>query len=168
MDRLERAFRDHGRELYAYLVRLCGDRDIAEDLLQEAFLRFADERSIAVVNVRAWLYRVATNRFLDLRRNALRRSELLREAAEAMQEDVATGIDSDLEQREARQRLQKLLGNLDPRDRQLLLLRRAGLKHREIAEVLGTTTASVGTMLVRTLRRARELVKEMDNAEGDV
>lgn len=165
MDRVERAYRDHGTSLHAFLVRLCGDRDLAEDLMQEAFLRLAQAPRHDIVNVRSWLYRVGTNRYLDLRKVEARRAELLRGTPPEAQEDAQ--VEEEAGRRNAAQRLQKLLSLLDERDRRLLLLRHAGLKHREIAEVLGTTTASVGTMLARSLQRARQLMQRLDDVDSN-
>ena len=63
----------HGKEIFAYALRLTGDRDAADDLFQETFLaafrafgRARDE------NLRAWLYRIATNKAADARRRDAR------------------------------------------------------------------------------------------------
>jgi predicted RNA polymerase sigma factor len=51
---------DHHAELYAFLVRTTRDPGVAEDLLQEAFLRLRDA-SRPGANPRAWPYRVGAN-----------------------------------------------------------------------------------------------------------
>jgi predicted RNA polymerase sigma factor len=55
------AWADHHAEVYAFLVRTTRDPGVAEDLVQEAFLRLTREVSSGrePTNVRAWLYRVA-------------------------------------------------------------------------------------------------------------
>src|SRR5512146_1256475 len=57
------AWTDHHEEIYAFLVRTTRDTSVAEDLLQEAYLRLTREVRArrAPDNVRAWLYRVAAN-----------------------------------------------------------------------------------------------------------
>ncbi|MDP6372419.1 MAG: RNA polymerase sigma factor [Vicinamibacterales bacterium] len=67
----------HQAELMRYLVRLSGNRADADDLFQETFLRAfrAFRRLRARSNHRAWLYRIATNVFLNHRRAAGRRRE---------------------------------------------------------------------------------------------
>lgn len=70
----EQLFQDYYEDIYAYLCRLVGDRQQAEDLAQDAFVKAyrALPRLPAGANVRAWLYRIATNTALDwLRRRRL-------------------------------------------------------------------------------------------------
>ena len=52
---------------------------------------------------------------------------------------------------EARERVRRALAALSEKERLLLLMREEGFKHREIAEAVGTTTASVGTLIARAL-----------------
>ena len=62
-------------EILAYLVRMLGNRDDAEDACQETFLRAhaAFGRLDADANARAWLYRIATNTALNQARGRARR-----------------------------------------------------------------------------------------------
>ena len=64
-------FEQHHGEIYGYLAQLLRDRQLAEDLLQETFLRaFRTRHELSrIENPRAWLYRIATNLAL----NALKR-----------------------------------------------------------------------------------------------
>ncbi len=70
------AFRQYRRELHRHCYRLAGNVADAEDLVQETFLRAwrARDRFEGRASVRNWLYRIATNVFLDSRRAAGRRS----------------------------------------------------------------------------------------------
>jgi RNA polymerase sigma-70 factor (TIGR02960 family) len=70
------AFTDHRRELHAHCYRLCGNVADAEDLLQETFLRAWRARAgyAGRAGARTWLYRIATNAFLDTRKAAARRT----------------------------------------------------------------------------------------------
>src|SRR5262249_59009466 len=66
----------HRNEIVAYLVRLLGDRQEAEDACQDAFLRAhrAFARLGADANSRAWLYRIATRSALNALRRRSRRA----------------------------------------------------------------------------------------------
>jgi RNA polymerase sigma-70 factor, ECF subfamily len=71
-----RVWRAYGGPVFAYLVRMTGDRGLAEDLCQETFVRFLEHRDGIVGRngvLGSWLYRVATRLALDVRR---RRSPL--------------------------------------------------------------------------------------------
>ena len=61
--------------------------------------------------------------------------------------------DERVERLEDGARLRRALAELRPRERVALLMREEGFKHREIADVLGTTTASIGTLLSRALEK---------------
>jgi RNA polymerase sigma-70 factor (TIGR02960 family) len=73
---LRHAFEDHRRELHAHCYRLSGNVTDADDLLQETFLRAWRSRSgfEGRASSRTWLYRIATNAFLDSRKAAGRRT----------------------------------------------------------------------------------------------
>lgn len=73
---LRRAFEQHRRELHVHCYRLAGNVTDADDLVQETFLRAwrARDRFEARSAPRTWLYRIATNAFLDSRKTAARRT----------------------------------------------------------------------------------------------
>ena len=64
---------------------------------------------------------------------------------------------------EARVRASAVLDALSERDRAILLMREEGFKHREIAEAVGTTTKSVGTLIARALDRVMESAVVLEN-----
>ena len=62
-------YRCYASEIYLYLYSLCKNRELAEDLMQEVFLKALLSLSDAHTNMRAWLYKVARNTCLnELRR----------------------------------------------------------------------------------------------------
>jgi RNA polymerase sigma-70 factor (ECF subfamily) len=75
-DWLQAAFRDHRRELHAHCYRMSGNVSDADDLLQETYLRAWRSRGgyEGRASMRTWLYRIATNAFLDSRKAASRRT----------------------------------------------------------------------------------------------
>ena len=82
---LDRLFREYHRPLVRYLTRRLGDRDWAEEVAQETFLRAARQQTLT--SERSWLFAVATNLVRDeARKDATRRRhlELLRAEAEGV------------------------------------------------------------------------------------
>ena len=146
-----RLFEEHHRALFRYLVRLCGDADVAADAAQEAFVRLI-ERPPADGAHRAWLFKVATNVVFEGRRTQSRQARLL-EASQprAPITDPARGADEQVESTERNRAVRSALDALSVKERTALLMREEGFAHREIAEAVGTTTGSVGTLLVRAL-----------------
>jgi RNA polymerase sigma factor (sigma-70 family) len=150
---LDEAYREHAPLLFRYLVRLTGDAELAADVVQDTFLRFAETPPLTP-QPRGWLYRVATNLARERQRSAGRRLRLLLgRAARVPVGDAPAPPDLLLEQREAREAVRAALDALPERDRAILLMRADGLAYAEIAQALGTTTQSVGTMLIRALKK---------------
>src|SRR6266496_6562374 len=82
MTDVERLFRTYHDPLVRYLTRRLGDRDWAEEVAQETFVRALRQQELQ--NERAWLFAVATNLVRDEARKDIRRRrhlELLREEA---------------------------------------------------------------------------------------
>ena len=149
----EALYRAHGPSLLQYLVRMSGDADVASDILQETFRTLLERPPRSSASLRGWLFRVATNRLRDEQRSASRRLRVLAGAAAGAHSDPAPSPDRAVIEAEARARARELLESLPDRDRQILLLREEGFTHREIADQVGTTTKSVGTLIARALDR---------------
>ncbi len=151
---VEDAFARHHAELFRYAARFTGDGDVAEDVVQETFVRMAERPPAHDTNLRAWLYRVATTVALDLLRASRRRFALVRSREHALpMGDPPPDPAALVEREDLRERVRAALAELEPRDRAVLLMRETGFAHREIAEAVGTTTKSVGTMIARALEK---------------
>ena len=144
----EKQFQDHYGGVYRLLFNIVGDRQEAEDLAQETFLRLYRHRFPAnrEHNVRAWLYRVATNLAYNAVRGRGRRER--RQQADIPPIAIQDPADAALQTAE-RESVRQVLAQLPQRDQQLLLLRHAGLSYRELAETLDIKPGSVGTLLAR-------------------
>lgn len=162
MDDAERLFRDYHAMLVRYLTRRLGDRDWAEEVAQETFVRALRQKDI--VNARAWLFAVANNLVRDdARRSARQRRHLEVMAAEAraVEEEPAPTLTVDRAHEIADAR--RALDALVDRDRQALLLKEEGLRYEEIAEILTIETSSVGTTLSRARRRLAEAYEALQD-----
>ena len=162
---VEQIFDAHYYVLLRYLVRLTGDPDLAADVAQETFIRLV-ERHPDDRQLRGWLFRVATNLVRDTSRVQRRRLELLQESADLL-DPPGTRLDPErmLELKERRRVVRTALDALSLRDRTLLLMREEGFSHREMAEAVGTTTKSVGSMIARALNK---LARELSRPEVDL
>ncbi len=176
----EDAFREltdpYRRELQLHIYRIVGSAQDAEDVLQETLLAAwrGLEQFEGRASVRAWLYRIATNRSLDaLRANRRRPEDLLRmtevpaptRRAEPIwlqpyPDVLLEGIPDEAPGPEARYETKEAitlafivgLQHLPPQQRAVLVLRDVlGFRAGEVAEMLETSEASVNSLL----RRAR-------------
>jgi RNA polymerase sigma factor (sigma-70 family) len=151
--------------LSRYLFRLTGDADLAADAAQEAFVRYV-ERAPRADNPRAWLYTVATNLVREWSRTRTRRWLLLvGGGARAPHGDAPPDPDAALVLGERRERVRGALATLSEKERTALLMREEGFSQREIAEAVGTTTKSVGTLIARALDK---LADRLDLDEEDL
>jgi RNA polymerase sigma-70 factor (ECF subfamily) len=150
-------YRSESDALFRYLVRMTGDSDLAADLLQETFLLLVRKPPASSENLKGWLFRVATNRLRDHARKGKRRMALVAQGAgaEALA-DPPPWPDQAVVEREECGAVRRALDSLSLRDRTILLMREEGFRHREIAETVGTTTGSVGTLIARALDRVRK------------
>jgi RNA polymerase sigma-70 factor (ECF subfamily) len=142
------------RPLWAYLARVSGDAALADDLLQESFVRFlcADAELDGEVAARRYLFRIATNLMKDHWRRP--RATSMDELPE--EHFSANGTSGQVE---SEMMLGPALKQMRPRERQLLWLAYAeGYSHREIAEVTGLASASVRLLLFRARRKVAKLI----------
>lgn len=149
------------RSIWAYLSRMTGDRQLADDLLQETYYRFlrarAEYESDAHRNNA--LYRIATNLVRDGYRRERRRPVAVQLVDGDDHVDTHTGSDV-AERAGTRTDVSRALAQLRPRDRQLLWLAYAQeMSHKEIAEGLGLKTASIKLLLWRARRRLLGLLR---------
>lgn len=148
--RFDAVFREHYPRLVAMLARMTGDRSQAEEIASDSFCKLSARENEAFGQPVQWLYRVASNAGLDALRANLRRRR--REQA-AHDERIRLGHDGgaleELLRQERRARVREILGDMKPRDAQILLLRAEGCSYRELAEVVGVQTSSIGTLLAR-------------------
>jgi RNA polymerase sigma-70 factor, ECF subfamily len=145
------------RGLWAYLARVTGDRQLADDLLQETFYRFlrAAATHDSEAHRRNSLYRIATNLARDARRRSLTRgpSSL---AGDDIERVPSIG-DAGAAERSAD--FTRAMSHLKPRERAMLWLAYAeGATHREIADVLGLRMTSLKPMLFRARRKLAGLL----------
>jgi RNA polymerase sigma-70 factor (ECF subfamily) len=146
------------RPLWAYLARVSGNGSLADDLLQESYLRFlgaAHPWKDGEVACRRYLFRIATNLLRDHWRRP--QSTPLEEVPEA----ALSFVDENTERIDSARLLAPAFGRMSPRERQLLWLAYAeGATHNEIAEITGLGAASVRILLFRARRKLARLVRQ--------
>ena len=162
MSDVERLFRTYNTALVRYLTRRLGDRDWAEEVAQETFVRALRQETIT--NERAWLFAVATNLVRDEARKDARRRRHLALLAEEERESVVEPEATTLERAQEVAMARKAVDALAERDRLALLMRVEGLDYAEIAEALDLSPGSVGTSLSRSRRRLVESYEALQKA----
>ncbi|HXE09764.1 MAG TPA: sigma-70 family RNA polymerase sigma factor [Acidobacteriaceae bacterium] len=144
------------RPLWAYLARTSGDPALADDLMQESYIRFlgAGFPGGGDVASRSYLFRIGTN----LLRDHWRRKRTV--PLEDLPPDRSAARDL-TGHTESRLTLMPALAKLRPRDRQLLWLAHAeNYSHREIAEITGLAAPSIRLLLFRARRQMAKLLQQ--------
>jgi RNA polymerase sigma-70 factor (ECF subfamily) len=156
----EELVRRSGRMVYVRLYLETGDTHLAEDLVQETFLRaFRAIRDLAnPAGFRSWLATVAQSALLDAvrRRGAKRRAEPPKAPAEVLDGVAAPGEDDD----EAREKVRAILNSLPDEYREPLTLRYLdGADYETIQRQLGLAPGALRGLLHRGLQQLRRAVK---------
>jgi RNA polymerase sigma-70 factor, ECF subfamily len=155
------AYQLHAGVLLAYMRRLTRDDALAQDALQETFLRFflALVQGEQVQHHRAWLHRVARNYVCDTLRSATIRSAVSLEHAgedRIRDERNTPGGDRAADWIEAARLL------LAPREWQCVQLRAEGFDYTEIATELAIRPGTVGSLLHRATKKLQILLRRKE------
>ena len=156
---LEEFYTANYRIVFGYLFSLCRDRELAEDLTSETFLRAIQSLNSFDGRVKAstWLCTIGRNLYLNHRKKAAREAPL-----EEFIRIEGISPEEQLLHREKLRLLIRLIGELEEPKRQLFLLRSQGLSFREMGEAMGKTEnwARVSYFRVKEaiLRRMEELL----------
>jgi RNA polymerase sigma-70 factor (ECF subfamily) len=157
-----RAFYDRtARALWAYLSRITGSPDLADDLLQETYYRFlrAGATHESDAHRRNSLFRIATNLARDGQRRRLRAHMIALPDDDRGSGELAARVDVAGEA-ERRTDLSRAMARLKPRERQMLWLAYAqGSSHRDIAGALGLKAASIRLLLFRARQKLADMLR---------
>lgn len=156
----EKIYRDHRVRIYAFLVKLCNDADLAEELTQETF--YQAYRSLSRYDGRCamftWLAAIAKNVFFTYLRKTKAESMVI----DLYITDLAAALDDEPGYRLQRKldiaRVQKAIAGIPKKYSEVLILRIYGeLPYEEIARKLGISAGSAKVIY----HRAKNYVKEV-------
>lgn len=158
---LRELYRRYSGELFGFACHALGDRELAEEVVQDVFAqawRRADGYDASRASVRTWLYAIARNRIVDVRRRASVRPAL----ADGREPEAPEQPTEPLEQAVLRWQLAAALARLTPEHREVIRLAHwGGLTLREIAERKGIPLGTVKSRTSYALRSLRLVLDEM-------
>jgi RNA polymerase sigma factor (sigma-70 family) len=161
-------FERHHRPLFRYFLRLSGNREFSEDLVQDVFVRMLKYRHTYQDGnpFKAWMYQVARNAHLD---GVQKRKGEVQLGGEAPEEQEPASSDPDpsdlLGRRQDLSLLRRALAALPADKREVLVLSRfQNLKYEEIATIL---SCEVGTVKVRVYRAIKVLTQIFFELAGE-
>jgi RNA polymerase sigma-70 factor (ECF subfamily) len=165
-DRLafEKLYRSHCDRIYALCWRMCGgDRALAEDMVQEAFVRAWNKLALFKGDSKfgTWLHRLTVNVVLSDRRIRVKRLKREQEFSDDIERvqvgerNVFAGLRKDLE---------AAIAGLPERARTVLILYDVeGYQHQEIADMTGMAVGSSKAQLHRARKMVREVLQDSDS-----
>jgi RNA polymerase sigma-70 factor (ECF subfamily) len=148
----------HG-SLVRLLYRRTGDRDRAEDLAQDVFVRALEAPPL---NPKPWLFAVALNLARDDGRRTATRARKLELLKAETAGAAAPPADQEVEGREKVVAVSAALAQLSETDREALLLKAEGFSYEEIASALGLAKGAIGTTLARARRRLVDAYRTLE------
>ena len=138
------------RPIHAYVLGVTGQKDVADDVLQEAYFRFFlhQPAGMPADEARRYLFRIATNLLRD--RWRARRDE---QWPEGFDRGFSNDVNMQLDVRQA-------MKALNPREREILWLAYVeGMSHAEIGGITGLKVSSVRPMLFKARQKAAGLLR---------
>lgn len=165
-EELYNALREKTDIIYKYLVKIGANAGDAEDIVQEALYKlmlYID--SVDPKKAYSWLFRVAVNHYYDLCRKQKKEIQSSFETLELLDESFVP--ENVVEQSEMRNDINKVLNQLPPLQKQLLLLKyEMDLSYAEIAEFLDLNPGTLKTYLFRARNAFKELYRKEHNMHG--
>jgi RNA polymerase sigma factor (sigma-70 family) len=140
------------RPLRSYICRVASSETIADDILQESYIRLLSAPPMREAQRKSYLYRVATNLIMDHRRAESRKRRWWQRSAPLDHStDARLDLTSDMQQ---------LFARISVQERSLLWLAYVeGAEHWEIAEILNLKEKSVRVLLHRARRRMESILR---------
>ena len=156
-------FDRYHKRIFNFLMRMTMDRDVAEDLTQNVFLRMIKYRSSFREENRfmAWLYQMARNIFSDHYQAHKNRSSAFVDIDNVS--DKIKDSDSAEEQNERERLLHRSMALLSEDQRELRILTRfQHMKYEEVAQIMDTSVANIKVKVHRAIAQLREHYFELE------
>ncbi len=170
LEALEEFYDRHHRTALAVAIRVLGDRNLAEDVIQEAFLavwRQADTYNSDRGNARSWFLSIVRHRAIDVTRGkgfARDRVSLDEIRHEPRYPDTWHEIDANFE----RERIREALDTLPQEQKDAVSLAYfGGFTQREIAERTGVPLGTVKGRMRMAMQKLRNLLADVNTGEDD-
>ncbi|MDC6366261.1 MULTISPECIES: RNA polymerase sigma factor [Flavobacteriaceae] len=155
LDLLKILFDRYHKHIFNFLLKMCGDPMLSEDLTQDVFYKLIKYRSsYKNGSFVSWLFTIARN---NLKTHFTRNHKNHSEIGKFEQKHLET----DSSKEEDYSHLQYALNQLNPSDRELIVLNRfEEIRYEELAEIVGSTPGAVKTKVSRVLKKLKNIYME--------
>ncbi len=154
----EEVFNTHSENLRNFMFYKCGDVDLAEDFVQESYVKLWQNcAKVFVDKAKSFLFTVANNLFLN---HVAHKKVVLKHQKKQEKKYTYETPEFLLEEKEFMVKLQKAIGELSEKQREVFLLNRIDKKkYAEIAEMLGISVKAVEKRISAALKKLREKIE---------
>jgi len=157
-ERLLATFNQIRDELISTLWFILGNKDDAQDIAQDAFLRCWKKQDALpdVLNLKAWIFKVAINAAKDLRKSAWKRKTRTMPEEDVMMYKSAVSPWESLQENEMVAQLRTALMDLRPEEKEVFLLRQnAEMTYEQIAETANRPVGTIKTQMRSALQKLK-------------
>lgn len=153
----------YSHKLYSFIFRILKNEAEADDIVQEVFVKIWESREklgdYRLLN--SYIFTIAYNNSIDLIRKRINNNKYLEHLKNSSVIQTPPGTISEVEFNELSDRVEKLIGDLPERQKQVYLLHREeGLTYPEIAERMGISKNTVENHMVKALKYLRENIDD--------
>ena len=156
---LRELFFEYAQGLIAFARRFFGDRETAEDVVQNVFLALWRNRETIKIDtdIKSYLFTATRNQALNILRHA-KTAQAAEEAIRLTIRGSEQPVDR-VEYEQVRDRIEKAVNSLPEQSRRIFLMSRLdGLTYSQIANVLGISVKTVETLMGRALKHIRSFI----------
>ncbi|WP_437920527.1 RNA polymerase sigma factor [Sphingobacterium sp. LRF_L2] len=161
-DAFNRIYNHYSRKLFLHILKMAKDQDIAEELLQDVFMKVWDNRVSLdpTQSFQAWLYTIARNTVYSYYRQVAKDQRLQEQLYQHFEELYHLDMEGDLRDKQE-ELLNRALSSLSERRRQVFDLCKIQRKsYEEAAALLGLSTSTISNMLLKSNQQIRKFIQE--------
>ncbi len=147
-------YEQYCKRLYGFVIRYVKQEADAEEIVQEVFIKiWENRREIDVFSsFESYLFTISYNSAISLLRKRVHEKKYLEHLKYSQEFDLTPELTDEIQFKELNEKIQSLLGELTPRQKEIFLLsREEGLTHEQIAKKLGISVNTVKNHIVSAL-----------------
>ncbi len=157
-DLIEELYRKHHSSAFAYVFSLCGNKEIAEDVVSQAFEKAIITIDDSVPNFRYWLLRVCRNLWIDLKR---REKKIAGTPVDELSIEANDDVPKDVMRKMENAELYEAIEDLDGPEKEIIVL--FYFSNASIKEISMLTGISITNTKVKLHRTRLKLKKKMED-----
>ncbi|MGG8495015.1 RNA polymerase sigma factor [Tenacibaculum sp. TC6] len=152
-------YEEQSKSLYNFMYYKCADKDLAEDFVQESFVKLWENCSkVFFDKAKSFLFTVANNMFLN---HVAHKKIILKHSSEHQKEHTNITPEFIIEEQEFLEKLKNAIADLPDKQREVFLLNRIDKKkYKEIAEMLDISVKAVEKRMSLALKSLRDKIGE--------